>query len=154
VGIVFWAFRVMVFLGVLMAVLGAVSLVARARAKLYEWRGLHGFALAMAPSGLVAVLAGWVTTEVGRQPWTVHGLLRTAASASPVAAPAVATSLLTFLVVYFAIFGGGVIYIIKLVAKPLAEREPESTEVPSLVEGAMPSLALLPGRPVSERGYP
>jgi hypothetical protein len=42
----------------------------------------------MAPSGLVAVLAGWITTEVGRQPWTIQGLLRTAESASPLAAPA------------------------------------------------------------------
>eukprot|EP01030_Chromulinospumella_sphaerica_P028080 gene28080-28393_t len=51
----------------------------------------------MGPSGLVAVLAGWVTTEVGRQPWTIHGLLRTSESASPLAAPAVAASLLAFI---------------------------------------------------------
>ena len=83
VGIVFWSFRIMVGLGMLMATLGALSLYARVKGRLYDSRLLHHFALAMGPSGLVAVLAGWVTTEVGRQPWTIYGLMRTADSASP-----------------------------------------------------------------------
>jgi len=62
VGIVFWAFRVMVGLGFLMAALGGLAALARVRGKLYDWPGLHRFALAMGPSGLVAVLAGWITT--------------------------------------------------------------------------------------------
>ena len=90
VPIVFWSFRVMVGLGFLMLGLGLFSLVARARGRLYDWPWLHRFALAMGPSGLVAVLAGWITTEVGRQPYTIYGLLRTADSASPLDAPAVA----------------------------------------------------------------
>ena len=61
----------------------------------------------MGPAGFVAVIAGWVTTEVGRQPYTVYGLLRTADSASPLQAPAVAASLVAFIVVYFAVFGAG-----------------------------------------------
>ncbi len=85
--------------------LGALSLLARARGRFDEWQWLHRFASVMGPSGLVAVLAGWITTEVGRQPWTIHGLLRTADSVSPLAAPAVAASLLAFVVVYFAVFG-------------------------------------------------
>ena len=71
----------------------------------------------MGPSGFVAVIAGWVTTEVGRQPFTVYGLLRTADSVSPLAAPAVATSLLAFVIVYFAVFGVGTWYILKLMAQ-------------------------------------
>ena len=58
----------------------------------------------MGPAGFVAVLAGWITTEVGRQPFTVYGLLRTADSASPLAAPAVGSSLIAFVIVYFAVF--------------------------------------------------
>jgi cytochrome d ubiquinol oxidase subunit I len=68
--------------------------------------------------GFVAVLAGWVTTEVGRQPWTVYGLLRTAESASPIQAPAVAASLAAFVLVYFAVFGAGVFYLLRLMRQP------------------------------------
>jgi cytochrome d ubiquinol oxidase subunit I len=117
VPVIFWSFRIMVGLGFLMLGLGTLSLLARFRGKLYDWRPLHRFALAMGPAGFVAVIAGWVTTEVGRQPFTVYGLLKTAASASPLEAPAVAASLLTFIVVYFIVFGAGTGYILKLMGK-------------------------------------
>jgi cytochrome d ubiquinol oxidase subunit I len=144
VGIVFWAFRVMVGLGLLMATLGVLSLLARARGRLYDWPWLHRFALAMGPSGLIAVLAGWITTEVGRQPWTIYGLLRTAESASPLAAPAVAASLLAFVVVYFAVFGAGILYILKLMGKPPAAHESEPPRIPSRTAGITPAAALRP----------
>jgi cytochrome d ubiquinol oxidase subunit I len=118
VPITFWAFRIMVGMGVLMMGLGLLSLWARWRGTLYNSRLLHGFALMMAPSGFIAVLAGWITTETGRQPYTVYGLLRTAESASPLAAPAVASSLIAFAIVYFAVFGAGVIYILRMMAAP------------------------------------
>ena len=116
VAIVFWAFRIMVGLGTLMLLLALVSLWARVRHRLYDWPLLHRFAIAMGPAGFVAVIAGWVTTEVGRQPFTVHGLLRTADSVSPLQAPAVAVSLLAFIVVYFIVFGAGVYYILRLMS--------------------------------------
>jgi cytochrome d ubiquinol oxidase subunit I len=116
VAVVFWAFRIMVGMGVLMLVLAIYSLVARVRRRLYDWPLLHRFAVAMGPAGFVAVIAGWVTTEVGRQPYTVHGLLRTAQSASPLDAPAVGTSLVAFVVVYFIVFGAGVFYILRLMS--------------------------------------
>jgi cytochrome d ubiquinol oxidase subunit I len=72
----------------------------------------------MGPSGFAAVLAGWITTEVGRQPYVIYGLLRTADAASPLDAPAVAASLLAFVLVYFTVFGIGVWYILKLMGKP------------------------------------
>ena len=144
VGIVFWSFRIMVGLGLLMTLLGMLSLFARAKGTLYTWPLLHRFALVMAPSGLIAVLAGWVTTEVGRQPWTITGLLRTADSASPLAAPAVAASLIAFVVVYFAVFGAGIRYIMKLMAKPPQAHEPEPPNIPVRTAGTTPAQAIKP----------
>lgn len=144
VGVVFWAFRVMVGLGFLMAGLGLWSLVARLRGRLYESRALHRMALFMGPSGLVAVLAGWIVTEVGRQPWTIYGLLRTSESVSPLAAPAVAVSLAAFVLVYFAVFGAGVLYILKLMSKPPVAHESEPPPIPVRSAGVTPAAALRP----------
>jgi cytochrome d ubiquinol oxidase subunit I len=107
VGIVFWPFRIMVGLGFAMLGLGVWSLIARWRSRLYEWTWLHRAALVMGPSGFVAVIAGWVTTEVGRQPWVIYGLMRTTDAVAPISAPAVAASLLAFVAIYFAVFGAG-----------------------------------------------
>ena len=130
VAIVFWSFRVMVALGFAMLGIGVWSLVARMRGALFDWPSLHRAALAMAPSGLVAVLAGWITTEVGRQPYTVYGLLRTVDSVAPLDAPAVATSLVVFVVTYFAIFGAGTFYILRLMARPPVFDEPSLGDAP------------------------
>src|ERR1700752_4329475 len=118
VPITFWAFRIMVGMGLLMFALGLFSLWMRWRGTLYQSRLLHMFAVAMGPAGFVAVVAGWVTTETGRQPFTVYGLLRTADSASPLAAPAVGSSLLAFVIVYFAVYAAGVTYLLRLMAQP------------------------------------
>jgi len=143
VGIVFWSFRIMVGLGLAMLGIGLWSLLARARGRLYDWRWLHRAALLMGPSGFVAVIAGWVTTEVGRQPWTVYGLLRTANSAAPLDAPAVAVSLLAFIVVYFFTFGAGALYILKLMGKPPAPHESaEPAAGPVRTAGITPAAAI------------
>ncbi|MGH6921512.1 MAG: cytochrome ubiquinol oxidase subunit I, partial [Geminicoccaceae bacterium] len=86
--IVFWSFRIMVGLGLLMALFGIAGLWLRWRKRLYQATWFQRAALVMGPSGFIAVLAGWITTEVGRQPFTVYGLLRTAQSVSPVDAQA------------------------------------------------------------------
>ena len=130
VPIVFWSFRIMVGLGMLMLGLGAFSILARVRRSLYDWPLLHRFALVMGPAGFVAVLAGWVTTEVGRQPFTVYGLLRTAHSAAPLDAPAVAASLLAFVIVYFVVFSAGTGYILKLMSHAPHPGEPGLEETP------------------------
>ena len=96
-----------------MFALGAWSLIARLAEKLYDWRWLMRFAVLMGPSGFIAVIAGWITTEVGRQPFTIYGLMRTAESASPLAAPAVGASLVAFVIVYFAVFGMGSWYLLQ-----------------------------------------
>ncbi len=118
VPIVFWSFRVMVGIGFLMLGLGLFSAFMRWRGRLYQSRPLHLYALVMGPAGFVAVLAGWITTEVGRQPYTVYGLLRTGDSVSPLATPAVASSLIAFVIVYFIVFAAGAIYILRLMAEP------------------------------------
>jgi cytochrome d ubiquinol oxidase subunit I len=115
--LVFWSFRIMVGLGILMIALGLVSVWMRWKNRLYQARRLHQFAVAMGPSGLIAVTAGWVVTEAGRQPFTVYGLLRTADSVAPIDAPAVATSLAAFALVYFAVFGAGIWLLFRLFAK-------------------------------------
>jgi cytochrome bd ubiquinol oxidase subunit I len=144
VGIVFWAFRIMVGIGFLMAMLGIYAFYARLRGRLYTSRLLHRFAILMAPSGLVAVLAGWITTEVGRQPWVVQGVLRTVDAASPLEAPAVAASLVAFIVIYFAVFGAGVAYIMKLMGKPPVPSEPGPQHIPIRTAGITPLPALGP----------
>ncbi len=144
VPLVFWSFRVMVGIGFAMMALGLWSLVARARRSLYDWPMLHRAALLMGPSGFVAVIAGWITTEVGRQPYTVYGHLLTSQSHSPLDAPAVAASLAAFVVVYFCVFGAGTYYVMRLMAKPPAAGEPEPPHTPARAAGITPAPAVAP----------
>jgi len=146
VPVVFWSFRVMVGLGMAMLLLGLWGLYARLRKRLYDAPLLHRFALLMGPMGFVAVLAGWITTEVGRQPWTVYGFLRTADSAAPLAAPAVATSLAAFAIVYFAVFGAGVFYILRLMAHAPHRGETDIMDGPIRTAGITPAAAIDPDR--------
>ncbi|MGY4229165.1 cytochrome d ubiquinol oxidase subunit I [Bradyrhizobium sp. USDA 4503] len=139
VPIVFWSFRIMVGLGFAMLAVGIWSLLARFRGMLYDWAWLHRACVVLGPAGFVAVIAGWVTTEVGRQPFTVYGLLRTAESHSPLAAPAVAASLVAFVLVYFAAFGAGTYYLLRLMAKPPAPGEKEPPKVPQRAAGITPA---------------
>lgn len=125
VAIVFWSFRVMVGIGVLMILMGLASAWMRLRGTLYSHPLFLRAGVAMGPAGFIAVLAGWITTEVGRQPWMVYGLLRTADSVSPVDAVGVAASLAAFVLVYFIVFGAGLWYILVLMRKPPVETEPE-----------------------------
>jgi cytochrome d ubiquinol oxidase subunit I len=140
VPIPFWSFRIMVGLGLLMVTLGLFSLIARVRGRLYDWRWLHRGALAMGPAGFIAVIAGWVTTETGRQPWTIYGVLRTADSVSPIGAPAVGASLAAFIIVYFAAFLAGTWYILRLMAKPPASGESDPTRAPIRTAGITPAM--------------
>lgn len=142
VAVVFWSFRVMVGLGFAMLALGLCSLLARFRGKLYDWPWLHRAAIVMGPSGFIAVIAGWITTEVGRQPYTVYGYLLTAQSHSPLAAPAVAASLIAFVLVYFAVFGAGTWYVLHLMRNPVRAHEPEPDAMPVRTAGITPAPAM------------
>jgi len=141
VAIIFWSFRVMVALGMAIFGLGLLSLLARVRSKLYDWPLLHRLAVLMGPAGFIAVIAGWVTTEVGRQPFTIYHALRTADSVSPIASPAVTGSLLAFVVVYFTAFVSGAMYIIRLMLKPPSTHETVPEAAPTRSGGITPAAA-------------
>jgi cytochrome d ubiquinol oxidase subunit I len=115
--ILFFSFRAMVGLGLLMIALGLWSWLLRRGDRLYANRHFLRFAVAMGPAGLVAILAGWITTEVGRQPWVVYGLLRTADAVSQHGALPVGLTLAMFVVAYFFVFGIGIAYVLRLVRK-------------------------------------
>ena len=116
--LVFWSFRVMVGLGLLMILLSLTSLVQYYRKKLFASRFLQGWWMLMMPSGFIAVLAGWFVNEVGRQPYTVYGFIRTTESVSPaIIGSQVGWSLLAFVIMYTLVFGAGSYYILKLIRK-------------------------------------
>jgi cytochrome d ubiquinol oxidase subunit I len=142
--LVFSAFRTMVGLGLLILLLGGSALMMRWRGKLYDSRLLHRFAVAMGPAGFLAVTAGWIVTEAGRQPFTVYGLLRTADSVGPVAAPGVALSLMAFVVVYVIVFGSGMAFTVHLFKQNPGPHDPGPPEdQPIRTAGITPAAALL-----------
>jgi cytochrome d ubiquinol oxidase subunit I len=144
--IIFWSFRIMVGIGTLMILVGAWSLWLRFRHRLADSALLLRAVVLMGPSGFIAVLAGWITTEVGRQPYTVYGLLRTADSVSPIAAPAVAASLIAFIVVYFLVFGAGTYYLLRLMAHAPEPHEPDIEKgAPTRAAGITPAPGLRSG---------
>lgn len=142
---VFWAFRVMVGIGVLMLFTAGAGVVQLIRGRLYETRWLLRLYTWMWPAGFVAILAGWFTTEIGRQPWVVWELQRTADAVSPVPGSSVATSLALFFVVYGVVFGAGIYYLLRLIDTGPAEVETEREE-----EGTARRPLSAAGRPAEE----
>jgi len=132
---VFYMFRLMVGLGLLMIATGLAGVWLWWRGRLLRARWfLRPLARAW-PLGFIAILAGWMVTEIGRQPWIVYGVLRTADAVSPVTAAQVLTSLVLFVLVYVVVFSVGIWYISKMIAK-----------------GPLPSLPgpdTLPNRPLA-----
>ncbi|MCF8505069.1 MAG: cytochrome ubiquinol oxidase subunit I [Caulobacter sp.] len=145
VGLVYWSFRIMVGLGLAMIGLGVWGVWLIARRRLEESSWFLRAAVAMGPAGFVAVIAGWIVAEVGRQPWTIYGVLRTADSASPVGVGQVSASLLAFMIIYAIVFSAGAVYILRLIAMgpaPGPETAPDG-------EGRAPGtpLAAVPPEP-------
>ncbi|MEX5749056.1 cytochrome ubiquinol oxidase subunit I [Massilia sp. X63] len=141
--IVFWSFRLMVGLGLLMIALGAWGLWLRRGGRLWTRRPFLRFALWMGPAGLVAILAGWTTTEVGRQPWVVYGVLRTADAVSPHGAGSLALTLALFVAAYVFVFGTGTVYLLRMMRKG-----PQRFELHRPAEGG-PGEERTPMRPLS-----
>jgi cytochrome bd ubiquinol oxidase subunit I len=123
--IVFWSFRIMVGLGFLMLALGLWAVWLRWRGGMYASKAFLRFAVLMGPTGLIAILAGWFTTEIGRQPWVVYGVMRTKDAVSSHSAFSLSIMLVVFIVMYVAVFGTGVSYMLKLVARGPEEHRPE-----------------------------
>ncbi|CAB3759796.1 cytochrome ubiquinol oxidase subunit I [Paraburkholderia solisilvae] len=123
--IIFWTFRIMAGLGMLMILTALIGVALRRGGRLFEARWFHWLTVLMGPAGFISLIAGWITTEVGRQPWVVYGQLRTADAVSPVTPQSAGVSLLIFVMVYFLVFGTGVYYILKLIRiGPQAGDEP------------------------------
>jgi cytochrome d ubiquinol oxidase subunit I len=119
---VFYAFRVMVGLGLLMLALVIWGGVLHFRGRLYDTPAFLRACTWMMPAGFIAVIAGWVVTEVGRQPWVVQGLLRTRDAVTPSLTTAnVATSLAMYVIVYLVIFGAGLFYMARLARRGPSE---------------------------------
>lgn len=137
---VFFGFRAMVGLGLLMLATAWWGLWLRWRGKLFETPAYLRLCTLMIPAGYVAVIAGWIVTEVGRQPWVVYGLLRTHDAVSPSLTGAdVVVSLLLYIVVYIVVFGYGLFYMLRLARAGPPER----------VEIRDARLAERPARPLS-----
>jgi cytochrome d ubiquinol oxidase subunit I len=130
VTIVYFAFRIMVGIGILMLLTVATGLVLMARKRLDGSAWYLRFCQLMAAAGFVAVIAGWTTTEVGRQPWTIYGLVRTVDSVSPsLTGSDVLISLVLYVVVYLIIFPVGLFLMLRMVWRgPAGGEEAEAIE--------------------------
>ncbi len=143
--VVFWGFRVMVGIGVLMILTGAAAIVLHFKKRLFDTRWFQYWCMALTPSGFIAVLAGWFVTEVGRQPWIIHNVMRSSESVSPVAGESIAISLAAFVLTYLFVFGAGTYYIIKLIRKgPQTQEEAygaHGVTKPALLSSMVPHKA-------------
>lgn len=137
VAVVFWAFRIMVGIGLLMLALGIWGAGAWALKKLDAQKWFYRALVLASPTGFLAVLAGWIAAEVGRQPYVIYGVLRTRDAVSPITAGEVATSLLIFFVAYAIVFTVGALYILRLIVKG-----PEAEDLPPQAHDRSPGSAL------------
>ncbi|MCS0501010.1 cytochrome ubiquinol oxidase subunit I [Ancylobacter mangrovi] len=117
VAIPFFAFRVMVGMGLLMIAVGWLGAFLLWRRRLFETDWYLAPLQYVWPIGFITILSGWFVTEVGRQPWVAYGILRTADAISPVDGWAVATTLVLFVLVYGVVFSGGIYYINRLIVR-------------------------------------
>ncbi len=144
VAIVFWSFRVMVGIGMAMILTGMIAAFLTFRKRLFDTRLFQLWCIAMTPTGFIAVLAGWFVTEVGRQPWTTYGVIRTTESVSPVIAEQVALTLLGFIIVYSFVLAAGCYYVSKLIRKgPIKNNKNDEPYAHGI--GASSTKALLEG---------
>jgi cytochrome bd ubiquinol oxidase subunit I len=131
VAIPFFSFRIMVGIGVAMLALVACSWWVWSRGRLADARWFLKLCELASPLGFVAVIAGWVTTEVGRQPWVVYGLMRTGEAVTPsLAASDVLISLAVYVAAYAAIFGAGGYFLVSLLRAGPVERAARVEEHP------------------------
>ena len=140
----FFAFRIMVGIGTIMIAVGITGAILWLTGRLYTSRWFLHLLTWVSPLGFLAVLAGWFTAEVGRQPWTVYGVLRTADAVSPVPGGSVLASIILFVLVYGIVFGAGLYYIAQLVRRGPDETPPVPEE----------DEAYLSHRPMAASGNP
>jgi cytochrome d ubiquinol oxidase subunit I len=128
VALVFFAFRVMVGMWLVMLAMTLWSWVLALRRRLYDTAAYLRIATWTIPAGYIAVTGGWITTEAGRQPWVVYGHLRTAEAVTPSLTGAnVLASLAVYIIVYALIFGAGVYYLVRLARRGVPDELPALT---------------------------
>ncbi len=115
--LVFWSFRIMVAMGLLMAITGLISFFLYLQQQLFSTNWFQSWCIWMSPAGFIAVLAGWFVTEIGRQPYVVYGIVRTSEVVSNIPGKHVFISLIAFIVIYGFIFGAAIYYILQLIKK-------------------------------------
>ena len=123
----------MVGIGIIIIAFGLVGVWLWWRRKLFDARWYLWPASQAWWLGFVAVISGWIVTESGRQPWIVHGILRTADATSPVTGASIATTLVLFVLVYGVVFAMGIYYINRLIDRGPEGRAAEPPELGSPV---------------------
>ena len=120
-GMVFYAFRTMYGLAIVMFIMGVASLWLRFQGRLFTSRWFLWTLVFMTPSGIIATLAGWYLAETGRQPWVIYGILRTADAISPVPAQALLSTLILFVCVYAVFLGAFLIFTVRIIRRGPAD---------------------------------
>lgn len=144
VPIVFFAFRIMAGIGVVLLATAITGFVLRLRGQLFEARWFQILTMATTPLGFLAVLAGWTVTEAGRQPWIIYGALRTADAAAPVTAGAVTTSLLIFFAVYNVLLLAFVWFAGRVALKGPIDTSPPTRERPGIERSTLDAFTTSP----------
>jgi len=135
VALPFFAFRIMVGIAFIMLLVAMIGQILRMRRRLWQSPRFLWLCQYAAPLGFIAVICGWITTEVGRQPWTVYGLLRTSDSVSPsLTGTDVVISFVCYVAVYLIMFPTGIAVMARLVC-----RGPQTPDAPERVESGRPN---------------
>jgi cytochrome d ubiquinol oxidase subunit I len=150
-GMVFYAFRIMYGLAILMFALGVASLWLRLRGRLFASRWFLWMLVLMTPSGIIATLAGWYVAETGRQPWVIYGILRTVDAVSPVPAHALLSTLIGFVCVYSVFMSAFLIFTLRIIRRGPAEAPPHAEASGSLKNAFRPHVLDSPARVVSRQ---
>ncbi|MBI4724288.1 MAG: cytochrome ubiquinol oxidase subunit I, partial [Rhodomicrobium sp.] len=145
----FFAFRLMVAIGLWLIFLAFAGGYLWWRGRLFENRLFLRAASLSWPLGFIAIVAGWTVTEVGRQPWAVTGLIRTAEAASPLAAGTVGASLILFFLVYLAVYSAGIAYMNALIRRGPGVPVPAEAEEAPAAYRPISAAAETGGRPVA-----
>jgi cytochrome d ubiquinol oxidase subunit I len=139
--LVFYSFKLMLALGMTMFALAVTSLWLRWHGRLYSTRWFLRTLVVMTPSGVLATLGGWYTAEIGRQPWVINGMLRTADAVSPVPATTLLTTLITFVCVYTVFFLAFLIFTLRLIRRGPSGLPAHALPSGSLKRGLRPEIA-------------
>jgi cytochrome d ubiquinol oxidase subunit I len=149
---VFWGFRIMWFASLLMFAIVFYATILRFRRRLWTATRFHRFLRWGAPLGIIAILAGWVTAETGRQPWVVFGQLRTADSVSDLASGEVAFSVIGFILVYLVMLVAYIAYIVRAVRIGPERDHPDQAGDSGSARGPVPARGVALSRLLGEDG--